>query len=331
MRYILLVLTLMLVVGCGAQKRVVVAKEDKLPSWYIHPPKSTATDLYALGEGKSQKEAVAEALTAMVATLSVSVSSSFHANTVVKEGRVNSVDATYNNDVQSDVQKIRISNYSIAHSKALGFKRYAVLVKSNKKKLLIAMKKELDQKFFTISQEENSLSRVDALKQLAYYKRKKESFKSIQNKLLVMNSLDENFDASEYIRKTQIISSKYQSLAQNIRFSLTANNAGNYLIASFSKGLSQKHFSIKKGRGKFHFTIFINAKIEKANAYGFTLARTEIKIVTKDYRGTIIGSNVLNITGQSSQGFAIAKQSVIIKLNAMIQKEGIDKILGVSI
>ncbi len=331
MRYIYLVMALLLLGGCGGQKRVVVATEEKLPSWYTNPPKSNATDLYALGEGKNQKEAVAEALTAMVATLSVSVSSSFRANKVVREGRINSVDATYKSDVASEVKKIHISNYEVLHAKSLGFKRYAVVVKSNKRKLFVSMKKELDQKFSSIDAQERTLLHSDALKLLHFYRVELASLKSMENTLLVMSSLNERFDADEYIRKMQILSSKYQTLSQNITFSFQANSAGKNLIAPLSKGLSQKHFTIKKSRGKYHFTIFVNATIQKANAYGFTLARAEIKVITKDYRGNIIGSNVLNITGQSSQGYAIAKQSIIIKLNALIQKEGIDKVLGLTI
>ena len=122
--------------GCGTQKRVVVAKKKEIPSWYQHPPKSSATELYAVGHGRDRQSAITDALTQMVSTLSVSVSSKFTAKTVVREGSVNSSKSLYTDELTSEVKKIRISNYELLEAYSLGFKNYVVLVKSNKKKLL---------------------------------------------------------------------------------------------------------------------------------------------------------------------------------------------------
>jgi len=41
--------------ACGTQKQLVVTEKKELPSWYVNPPKSTPTQLYALGFGKDKK------------------------------------------------------------------------------------------------------------------------------------------------------------------------------------------------------------------------------------------------------------------------------------
>jgi hypothetical protein len=92
-----------------------------------------------------------------------------------------------------------------------------------------------------------------------------------------------------------------------------------------------RKLQIKNAQGAMHFNITITSKIEKANAYGFTLARSAISINVKDHRGVIVGSNKLNIIGQSTQGYAIAKENVAIKLQAMVEKEGIEKVLGLEL
>jgi hypothetical protein len=63
---------------------------------------------------------------------------------------------------------------------------------------------------------------------------------------------------------------------------------------------------------------------------GFDLARTAISVTTQDHLGTTIGSNKLNITGQSTQGYDVAEENVAIKLKRLIDKEGIETVLGLA-
>ncbi|MEA1982461.1 MAG: LPP20 family lipoprotein [Campylobacterota bacterium] len=333
MKYFTLLLIGILLVlgGCGAEKKVVVSKPKMIPTWYSYPPKSNATELYALGEGKNQKDAITNALTQMASTLSVSVSSSFNAKTVVKEGMQNSSQGTYTNETLSRVQEIRISSYELVQSKSLGFKRYAVLVKSNKKSLFLSMKQEIEQNFSIIEKEEVQVKKSNTIEQLAFYREKKVSLESLPNTLIVMNVLNPGFDGDEYIRKTQNIGWSYQDIVQNISFWINSNSEASNLKAPIAKGISDKHLKIKNSKGEMHFNISIDAKIEKADSYGFVLARSEINIVTKDYKGSVVGSNTLSLVGQSSQGYGVAKQDLAYKLNAMIKKDGIAKVLGLDI
>jgi len=322
---------LLLLSGCGAEKKVVVAKPRMIPAWYSNPPQSNEKELYALGEGKNQKEAIANALSFMASTLSVSISSSFDASTTVREGSINSADSVYKSNTTSRVKEIRISSYRVLQSKSLGFKRYAVLVKSNKRELFLSMKKEIEQNFFIIEQAEKKLKNVDAITRLAFYREKKKSLQTLPDTLIVMNVLNPEFYGDDFIRKTQEISSSYQDIIQNISFSISSNGAASNLKSPLSKGISAKHLKIKKSRGKMHFNIYVSSNIVKANSYGFTLARSEISIVTKDYRGTVVGSNAINLVGQSSQGYEIAKQNISYRLNAKIEEEGIARVLGLDI
>lgn len=327
----LLPVILLLLGGCSADKKVVVAKPKTIPTWYSNPTKSDANDLYALGEGTNQKDAIANALSFMASTLSVSVSSSFDAEVTVREGSSESSDSHYVSKTQSRVKEIRISSYELLHSKSLGFKRYAVLVKSNKRKLFLSMKQEIEQNFSIIKQEEKRLQNSDAITKLAFYREKKKSLENLPNTLIVMNVLNSGFYGDEYIRETQNISSSYQDIIQNISFSIDSNSDASNLKSPIAKGLSAKHLKLNNTNGKMHFNITLNSKIVKANSYGFILARSEISIVTKDYKGSVVGSNAINLVGQSSQGYEIAKQNVSYRLNAKIQKEGIAKVLGLDI
>lgn len=316
--------------GCGSAKRVEVVQKQ-LPSWYVHPPRSTSSELYAVGEGKSKREAIDNALAQLASTLSVSISSDFRAKRVVKEGRVNSSDATYVNQTQSEVKKIRITNYQLLNAVQLGFKRVAVLVKADKATLFKGLKDELDEQFGVIESRQKNIQKQNALKQLGFYDKSLQELHNLQNTLSVMKVLEEKFDMSVYLKKYQALQEKRDAILNKISFSIRTDAGAKRFAPAVESGLTKEKFRIKTAADKYHFTVFMSAKIKRAQAYGFNIARAELSFTTKDSYGQIIATNVLHLDGQSSQGYEIALQDVTKKLNAKIKKEGIFKILNLNI
>jgi len=325
------ILLLLLLHGCASSKKVVVSPIKELPSWYQMPPLSNEDDLYALGDGKDKKEALANALNNMVSTLSVSISSTYNAKTVVKEGRVNSSEGIYVSNIESDVKKIRISHYELLHAQSLGFKKYAVLIKSNKQRLFESMLQEIRQNFVIIQEKEKTLLHANVLQKLSFYKNTKASLENLPNTLIVMSVLNPSFQSSKYLHLLETMDSKYQNILESISFFIYSDENTVNLQTAIAKGLSAKNFKIESVNTQTHFRVYLTSTIERADSYGFTLARSDINIVTKDYNGVIVGSNTFNLIGQSSQGYSIAKQNLIYKLNVLIKKEGIAKIMGLDI
>jgi len=215
----------------------------------------------------------------------------------------------------------------VLQAEEFGFKKYRVLVQSDKKKLFESLKKELDEKLSLIEKKELS----SGLKQLALYKEQKVLLQDVPNMVTVLGVLNESFEGTKYLKKMQELDAKYEQLLSSITFSIESDGESQNLKASIQKGLSAKSMSIQESGGKNHFKIRLTSQIEQASSYGFSLARSAIQITTKDANGAIVGSNKLNITGQSTQGYAIAKESIAIKLNEMIKKEGIAKVLGLEL
>lgn len=332
MRSAFIFLVVMIVfAGCGSEKRVVVAKKQELPSWYQSSSMNTNTELYSVGEGQTKQDAITDALSMMISTLSVSISSQFNSKSVIKEGQTSSNTATYTNEVQSDVAKIHISNYELVHSKNIGFKKYIVLVKSNKKQLFDSLKQETDQEISLINSKKYDLANQNTIKQISVYRGFKETLSSVPNRLLVMGVLKSSFDESPYLFQISSIEKKYDELVASLSFSISANSNASNLKSAISQGISSQQLKVAEGSGVNHYKIYINSKIEKASSYGFTLARSAIYISVEDHKGVIIGSNKLNITGQSTQGYEIAKENVASKLNEMVKKEGILEVIGLKI
>ena len=332
MKTIVLISTILLLLsGCGAQKRVVVAEPKELPSWYTTPIHSSSSTLYGVGEGENRDTAIANALNFMASTLSVSISSEFNTKSIVKEGSEESYNSTSVNEVKSSVKKIRISSYKVVELEHIGFNKYIALVKSDKRKLFESLKDELEQKFRIIDNKRAEIQNYNAIKKLGIYKEAKESVADVTNTLIVMKVLQKGFDDSAYLMKLKEVNQRYEQLLSSITFSVESNAQAENLKSPIRKGLSAKKLTLKHSSGKNHFKIYISSTAHNASSYGFNLVRSAIAITVKDYSGAVIGSNKLNITGQSTQGYAIAKENVAAKLNAMIEKEGIAKVLGLEL
>ena len=325
----ILMAVVLLMSGCGSSKRVVL-KPKELPSWYMHPPLSTDTVLYGVGDGKEKQEAISDALTLILSTLNISISSKYSVKSIVKEGTFqNSSDSTYVNETQSEVRKISVSNYEVIQSEKLGWKHYAVLIKVDKAKFFQGLHKELEQKFQIIETQEKNIVLKNAIEQLAFYKKSLDTLNDLQNRLAVMSTLRSSFDPAIFLNRYEHLQQKYDKLLHSISFWVQADYKP--LISPIAKGLSAKKFLIKQRRNNNHFTVFVHADIKRATAYGFTLARANISIKTKDIHANIVGENSFNLVGKSSQGYGIAKQDLVKKLNYLIAKEGIAKVLNLDI
>jgi hypothetical protein len=306
----------------------ILQSQKELPQWYTNPPKSTGNELYGVAEGQTQQDAIAHALSEIVARLNVSIASSFRSKSVVHEGTREGVAREYVDEISSEVQKITISNYELLASHKLGFKRYAALVKVDKKAFVQALKSELQREFFAL-QDLKKANTLNALEKLRLYKEKLNALQGLENKLAVLSVLEKDFDQKYYLQKYAVFKREYEALRGKISFWIYADYTP--LREPLKKGLSIEHFRVKKERSKEHFDIYVQSDIKKSVAYGFILARANITINTKDYHGNVIASNSFSLTGRSTQSFGIAKQDLIKALNQKVHEEGIAKVLNLGI
>lgn len=317
--------------GCSSKQESHLLKKE-LPSWYVSPPKDSKTTLYATGEGRDRKEAVADALNLLASTLSVSIESQFTLQQNVEEGSVTSHQQSSQSRIKSVVERVRISNYEIVDSQEFGFKKYIVLIKSEKQKLFESLKNELEQKFSAAQKELEFAKESHALRELEIYKKIKTEFADAQNTLMVMHALQSDFNSLAYLKKAQSLRSLYDEQLSKISFSIVCDDGSKRLQAPIAEGLGLKKIQIKqKSNKREHFNIEVHSKTKESFAYGFNMASSAIEIVVKDAKDTIIGSNKLNITGQSIHNFEMAQESVAMKLDEMIKKDGIGKVIGLDL
>jgi hypothetical protein len=332
--YIVFVGLVLLLSACGGSTPQVSTEQlleskSELPSWYENPPASDGNVLYGVGEGVNKDDAVAHALSDILARLNVSISSSFSSKKVVREGSAtSSVDAVYVDKISSIVQTININSYDIVAYKKLGFKKYAALVKVDKKEFARALQKDI-QRSLQIASSLDSLQGVDALHTLQAYKKRLKALEGLENKLAVLSELKSDVDEQYYLQKYAALQKSYEKLRQSITFWIIADFSP--LAEPLKKGLTKEQFVIENKHDSKHFDIYIKTDITKSSAYGFIIARANVTLTTKESKKKIIATNSLLLVGRSSQSFVVAKQDLVKSFNEKIQEEGIFKILGLDI
>jgi len=316
--------------ACGADKEPLTTTPKPLPSWYVHPPQSDTGYLYEVAEGHDKKEAITHALEMMAATLSTTISSNYKSTTTTSSGVNNSYQQDVSHEVETSVNAIRISNYNVVESTQQSFRRYLVLIKSDKKVLFESLKHELDETALQLQEEEKHIKDKNVLAQLMFYKRAQQEYNTLQQTLNVMHVLNTNFDAKPYIQQAQHYHNSCDRLRTHVTFSFQNSINTKNLVPVLSSGLSKEGIKIKASEGPYHLTIRIDADIEEVKSMGFDLARAAISIQVLDHTQSVLGSNKLNITGQSTQGYRVARENVAIKLKRLVDEKGIQTILGVN-
>ena len=144
-----------------------------------------------------------------------------------------------------------------------------------------------------------------------------------------MHVLNTDFDATPFIKQAQHYANSYADLRAKVTFSFQSNTDAKNLLPVLSSGLSKEKILIKESDDIYHLNVIVDAYVEEVKSMGFQLARTAISIEVIDHTKTVLGSNKLNITGQSTQGYNVARENVAIKLKRLVEAEGIARVLGV--
>lgn len=318
---------LLLFNGCASNPTVDI-KQKPLPQWIMNPPQSDSSTLYGIGEGKNKQDALNNALNEMVATLSVSLASQF--NTTTKINNFNGIESysqETESNIQSKVKELRISNYELLQYEKIGFNKYAVLVKAQKKALFNTLKDEVDKKILLLKNQENSLVSADVLKKLQFYKNASLNGDDLVYRSLIMKVLENAFHDDYIIKEVQHYKNNFTTLQSKISFSVNSDDASTNLIPAIKEALSSKGFKITNLKSDYHLNVNISSLTIEATSYGFHLARSAIEITIKDNKNQTLSTKKLNITGQSTQGYQIAKENIAYKLQEYIHKDGIGVVM----
>jgi len=130
------------------------------------------------------------------------------------------------------------------------------------------------------------------------------------------------FFSRPYIEAVNSYRNGYADLRSKITFGFASNAQGRRLVNPYKAGLNVENMLIEERHGSYHLRVVIDGRTERVQSMGFSLARSAINLTVEDPSGTTIGSNKLNITGQSTKGFTVAEENAAFKLKRLIGREG---------
>lgn len=323
-----LVFATAVLVSCGGAPAPLIVKDKELPSWFTNPKQNDAAYIYAVAGGKSDEEAKAKALAAMIAKLSVNVQSSFEKNSVVtRHGRNATSDETLTSKIKTEVGKIGISNYEVVKSEKLGYKNHVAMVKASKQKLVTTLKKSLKAKMKALDLKVNSLSRQDVLKQLFSYKEAYETATGLTTEIMVTGELDKSFNTAENLKYINTIYGKYLNAKESVKFYVTADKDSSAFADKIKDALAQDYAvvnSMSNGAIKIHCSV----SVSQARSPIGLISTMDLKIDVQS-KGKNIGGNSLVVKAKTKSNKQATLSRGALSFGKEIKEKGIIEILGV--
>ena len=120
-------------------------------------------------------------------------------------------------------------------------------------------------------------------------------------------------------------------MSKRINFVVEGDQASAAMIEPVRVALTDSGLKVSPSTNKDSLIVKLSTRSEETSGMGFIIARMVVNIEVKTAQGKTVGGNKLMINGHSPQSYAQAKENGAKKLGGMIAKDGITKILGITL
>ncbi len=246
--YFVFSIAILFIFSACATSEATVSKQKPVPSWvYSPPPHDTQNYIYGIAIESDRELAIKSALSDMIAKLGVTIESSFESYQVVDGSYSN---LTTKNQIKSAVSKIKINNYMIINAYKISYREFAVIVKTNRKKLAKSLETSLGREQKEIAQSYKALTTRDTITR---YRVKKElSLKSQEMipKILMLYELNKDFQTQGYMDFVAKKKSQFLQEQSSLKFFVHGDKKSLKFVDIVKDSLAKDDFvlgSSKKG------------------------------------------------------------------------------------
>ncbi|OOV87533.1 LPP20 family lipoprotein [Oceanospirillum linum] len=317
--------------GCSSKRDITLQPTTELPEWYTSPPANDGQWLKGVGSGKSVQAATQEALNDLLARLSVRVESQFSSAMSYSS---HGFKETTKSQIRSEVANIRISNYDVVATHQLRFDQYVVLIRSDRKQFIRSLADEISSGFKSIG---HALTEAKADNPVKRYRVTQQALldaKALMPSIWMVSGIARGFDAEGYRKYVLSLHSEQENQRRNLVFYLSSNFDDQPLLQPIRNALTDEGFVVAKTR-LVNFGDLVSIELKRESLYseysGIQIATVNITLDTRDRQGNVIGSQYLSLKGHATQGYALAESDALNKFAALIEQEGIEKILGIGL
>ncbi|WP_086479220.1 LPP20 family lipoprotein [Oceanospirillum sanctuarii] len=320
-----------LLLGCSSKKEVVLQPTAELPSWYTNPPANDAQWLKGVGSGKDVQSATQEALNDMLAKLSVRVESQFSSEMSYSS---HGFKETSKSQIRSEVANIRISNYEVVAAEKIRFDQYVVLIRSDRNRFIRSLADEISSGFKAIGHALTEAKNDNPIKRYRVTQQSLLDAKALMPAIWMVSGIASGFDAEGYRNYVLSLHSEQEQQRRNLVFYLSSSFDDQSLLQPIRNALTDEGFLVAKTR-MVDLGDLVSIELKRESLYseysGIQVATVNITLDTKDGAGNVIGSKLLSVKGHATQGYELAESDAVNKFAALIEQEGIEKILGIGL
>jgi len=323
MKYILTLFITLFFIGCGGSN----PEPTAYPSWYLNPPQNSGNYLYGVGQGSDINSAKASALSAVSASLSITVSSELKKSE--SSSAFNGKESTYKsviNHVKADVKAMEFSDYKVTQNQVLG-NQFLVLVEVSRHRLFSDQKTKLDNYANELQNEQNNITQNTPIQQAFLYTKSLEKTAKLKSLALLTKSVDAHFDTKPYLKQATDIENSKQIALNKITVSLKASKEANVFMDALKEGLNEA--GIKTVTTNANTNIKLKNSFQTDKIYGYKIAKSNLTITTQSHDKTL-ATKTLVFSGKSRYDYNKAKLNAANQLRSRIKKEGIFSVLGIN-
>ena len=315
--------------GCTSTSPSVKAKQIKqeIPSWITTPKNSTSKYMYGVSIGVDRQSAIKSALVNMVSKLGVSIESSFQSKQEVHNYYENNLVI---NNIKANVSKIKVSNYEVVKSQQIGYKEFAVMIKTDKRKFLNGLDKEIKSKEKSMKFRLNSLKEEDILRRYNVKKMLSLEVDFLKANIIVLSELDKKYDAKKYFDFIDRVKQEFIEEQKRLSFYVYGDKKSIGFVNDIKNYLTKQGFRLSSTKTITSVLVQLRTieNIEKNSYMSIAVLKVDINVYNK---GKKVGGNYMILKERYKEVISNVYKNASIHFRQDIESSDIEEVLGINL
>jgi len=323
--FLLLTSTALIFTACGGSSSAAapVEKPKVLPAWINAPlPSDNDQFMYGMSVESDRESAIKAALSDMIAKLGTTIESSYESNEEVQGAFVNS---NIKNQIKSDVSKVKINNYKVIKSHKVSYREFAVMIETDKQKLVKGLKENLDAQKKSISQKYASLTGRDALTRYNTKKELSADASKLLSEVLIIAELDKSFNKKENLDFITQKQKEFLAESKSLKFFVSGNEKSAKFVDSIKNYLAQNAYNVTNSKKNA-----VEIKVNTTDRISSKIAVLNVNVSVYDKAQRIGGKSVI-VKERFNGSLASAYKNASIHLEQDIKSQGINEVIGINL
>lgn len=314
LKTLFLFLALTIFSACGASASSPSVNKDATMSWLNSPPSDDAHYFYAVGYGKTQKDAKSDALSTISAKISVNVASNFSSSvTASRQGGDEQILSDTKSEVVSKSKNIEYTDVKIQESYNDG-KQWILLVAVDRAILTKTYERKLSKVDANIKAEWEIFQNAAVFEKIKLSATIEDYLAETDTIFPLLHALNTSYDDSKYTSRYMEYTKEMRQAKKELVFKIKSDANSEPLASLIRSELSAQNAIFSDKNYNVLISITTKAKKKKYKSTNaefakltFALRKTDIKAT--DRKGNVVSNAVYKTKEGSSEGFedAIAR------------------------